>query len=122
MPAVLPPAFFIGVGLLLAPAISPVVTLGWRDVARRIGAGATLWSAEYPVEEVVAAAIAVAAAPIHANRHAYRLGRRILRPFDCDIGDLALAALEDREHLGVAAGDLFAHLPLAGIIHARLII
>src|SRR5262245_62857767 len=99
MPAVLPPAFRIGVRLwYLAPAISPVVTRRGRDIARRIGTGAALWSAENPTEEVVAAAIAVAAAPIHAHRHAHRLGRRILRPLDRDVGDLALVALEDREH------------------------
>src|SRR6185437_6762583 len=69
-------------------------------------------TAEQEVEEAAAVIVATAAA-IHADRHAYRLGRGIRPPLDRDVGDFALAALEDGDHSGVAAVHIFAHLQLA---------
>ena len=52
----------------LAPAVAAVPIARRRNVTRRIGVGPALRSAEYPIEKVVAAAIAVtAAAAIHAE-------------------------------------------------------
>ena len=61
-------------------------------------------------------AVAAAAAAIRADRHAHRLGRSVRPPLDGDVGDLALAALEDRDHPGVAAVDVLAELQLAVVV------
>src|SRR5262249_29230301 len=113
------PAFSYGLSRPgLAPAVTSIVTWRWRrNIPRRIGAGSALRSAKYPVEEVVAAAIAVTAAAIHADRHAHRFGRAVGCAFDGNVSDLAFIALEDGKHLRVAAVDILAQLQLAGIIH-----
>src|ERR1700687_2084553 len=74
-------------------------------------------AAEQKTKEASPVAIAPAATAIHANRHAHRLGRRIRPMLDRDIGDLALAALEDGDHPGVAAIDVLAQLQLAVLVH-----
>src|SRR5262249_49898126 len=96
----------------LAPAVPAVVVARRRrNVTRRIGAGTALRSPKYPVEEVATAAALTSAATINADRHTHPLGCGILRPtLDRDIGDLALVALEDGEHLGIASIDILAQL------------
>src|SRR5215212_1790766 len=46
-----------------------------------------------------------------------RLEIGVGRPLDGDVGDLPLAALEDRNEFGVEAVDVVAELQLAGLVH-----
>src|SRR6266853_281183 len=48
-----------------------------------------------------------------------RLEVRVGRPLDGDVGDLPLAALEDRNEFAVEAVDVVAELQLAGLVHER---
>src|SRR5665213_821653 len=82
--------------------------------ARPIGRGRMRTAAKDEVEEVAAAAVAVAA--ISTGCHAHRLGRRVGRPLDGDVGDLAFAALENLDHLGVATIDILAELEFAVLV------
>src|SRR5665213_4005835 len=82
--------------------------------ARPIGRGRMRTAAKDEVEEVAAAAVAVAT--ISPGCHAHRLGRCVGRPLDGDVGDLAFAALENLDHLGVATIDILAELEFAVLI------
>src|SRR4051812_42877446 len=48
-----------------------------------------------------------------------RLEVRVGRPLDGDVGDLPLAALEDRDQLGVEPVDVVAEFKLAGLVDER---
>ena len=99
------------------------------DGGARTNAGrpwqASLWSAEQKVEEAraaitpatIAGAAIVATAAIHADRHTHRLRRSVRGSLNRDVGNLALAALEDRYHPGVSAVHVLTQLQLAGVIH-----
>src|SRR6516164_1097296 len=96
-----------GSAVLIASIIADA---GRRPIVRLRGARPS----EQEVEEARAAITAAVA--IHADRHAHRSGRGIGLALDADVGDLALAALQNLDHARVAAIDVLAQLQLAILV------
>src|SRR6185312_15917467 len=93
----------------------PVDRLALIAITARVVPRHLARASEQPTEEAGAAVVAAVttAASIHARRHAHGLRRGVRRTLDRDVGNLALAALQDVDHAGVAPVDIVAELQLA---------